>query len=172
MTTDSDVSSASNSSSAIDKTKAKSSESASRANTKNFDVTKFEAGSSKELLRLAAVKFRAEEINEKVKAYEPTDRDIYENLANDVYMRRIYSGMKLREREQRGVEEFRAWLVETGKEIPLGMTDHHYFDLRFLNLSDYDHEIAYKELWLNDKWLRERIIPLFEDPGKYLKLAN
>ena len=58
-------------------------------------------------------------------------------------MRRIYSGMKLKEREQSGVDEFRAWLAETGRPVPLGMTDDHNFDLRFLNLSDYDHEVTY-----------------------------
>ena len=87
-------------------------------------------------------------------------------------MRRIYSGMKLKEREQRGVDEFRAWLAETGRPVPLGMTDDHNFDLRFLNLSDYDHEVAYTELLQNDKWMREHLVPLFENPGKYLKFAN
>ena len=55
--------------------------------------------------------------------------------------------MTLTEDEQRGVDEFRAWLAETGKPIPLGMTDDHNFDLRFLNHSGYNHEVAYKELW-------------------------
>jgi len=53
----------------------------------------------------------------------------------------------LTEDEQRGVDEFRAWLAETAKPIPLGMTDDHNFDLRFLNHSGYNHELAYTELW-------------------------
>jgi len=118
------------------------------------------------------VKHRTEAIDEKVFEYEPTDADTFESLPDGSYVRRIYSGVELREREQRGVDEFRAWLVETGKEAPLGMTDHHNFDLRFLNLSNYNNELAYKELWLNDKWMREHLAPLLEDPGKYLKLAN
>ena len=95
---DSDTSNVSSTASASTTTATKAY--ASHVNTTNFNINKFEDGSSRELVRLAALRFRTEEINEKVKAYEPTDADIYESLPDGSYVRRIYSGMELREREQ------------------------------------------------------------------------
>ena len=39
-------------------------------------------------------------------------------------------------------------------------------------MGDYDNELAYEELLTADKWLREHLVPLFEDPGKYLEFAQ
>ena len=95
---DSDASSASSTASASTTTAAKAYASHVTTAT-NFDINKYEDGSPRELVRLAALRFRTEEINEKVKAYEPTDADIYESLPDGSYVRRLYSGMELRERE-------------------------------------------------------------------------
>lgn len=53
--------------------------------TTQFDVNKFEDGSAKELVRLAALKYKTEEIDEKIKAYEPTDEDTFERLSEGKY---------------------------------------------------------------------------------------
>ena len=65
--------------------------------------------------------------------------------------------------------------------MPRGLTDVHNFDLRSLYevLQYHRHEhrsletsqlqAAYDHLIDNDKWIRERLVPLLEDPGEALE---
>ena len=45
------------------------------------------------------------------------------------------------------------------------MNDGHNYDLRFLNLIDYDNVKAYGEMLQNIEFIRDVQIPLMEDPG-------
>ena len=45
------------------------------------------------------------------------------------------------------------------------MNDGHNYDLRFLNLNDYDNAKAYQEMVENVEFMANTQIPLIEDPG-------
>ena len=57
--------------------------------------------------------------------------------------------------------------------MPSGfMNDGHNYDLRFLNLIDYDNVKAYGEMLQNIEFIRDVQIPLMEDtPGPILDLV-
>ena len=51
------------------------------------------------------------------------------------------------------------------------MLDDHNYELRFLNLNDYNNEKALEEMIQNDKWMRESALARFEDPGWTMDVA-
>ena len=51
-------------------------------------------------------------MNDRVRAYTPTEEDLYFTIEDGRYVNRLYSGVKLREFEQKKVKEFRDWLTE------------------------------------------------------------
>ena len=56
--------------------------------------------------------------------------------------------------------------------MPSGfVNDGHNYDLRFLNLIDYDNAKAYDEMLQNIEFIRDVQIPLMEDPGPILDLV-
>lgn len=50
--------------------------------------------------------------------------------------------------------------------LPLGfLNDGHNYDLRYLNLLNYDNVAAYREMQQNIDFVQNNQIPLLEDPG-------
>ena len=104
-------------------------------------MNKYEDGSPLERLRLAATDSSIPKIvmNDRIRAYEPTEEDLYFTIEDGRYVNRIYSGVKLREFEEQKVKEFRDWITKSDLYMPTGFTDDHNYDLKFLNTMKYDH---------------------------------
>ena len=57
--------------------------------------------------------------------------------------------------------------------MPSGfLNDGHNYDLRFLNLLDYDNVKAYREMLQNIEYIRDVQVPLMEDPGPVFDLIE
>lgn len=67
----------------------------------HFDVSRYAEGSSLELLRQAAAQLPIPEtvMDARVRAYRPTEDELYFTIPDGRYVNRIYSGVKLREQE-------------------------------------------------------------------------
>ena len=125
-------------------------------------------GSIFKQLAEAAIKYRTQEISDEVMAFEPEEDDKFETISDGSYVRRVYYKQELRERERQGVDEFREWARANNKPVPEGMLDDHNYELRFLNLNNYNNEKALDEMIQNDAWMRESALARFEDPGERL----
>ena len=68
----------------------------------DLDMNKYADGSPLELLRQTAASLPVPAIvmNERIRAYRPTDEDLYLTLKDGRYVNRIYSGVELREFER------------------------------------------------------------------------
>ena len=56
--------------------------------------------------------------------------------------------------------------------MPLGYSDEHNYDYRYLLQNKFDKELAYNAIVENDRWLREDLIPLFEAYEEVLPLLE
>ena len=132
----------------------------------------FAEGSTYRELAQAAISLRTEDINEKVLSFEPSLKDIIFTVPNGRQARKIYYNQELEEHEIRGLEEFKAWIKENNKPLPMGMIDEHNFPLRFLSDNNYNNQFAYDRLLANDKWMKEEMLPMFKNPEKVIKTIN
>ena len=57
--------------------------------------------------------------------------------------------------------------------MPSGfLNDGHNYDLRFLNLLDYDNVKAYREMLQNIEYIRDVQVPMMEDPSSFFELIE
>ena len=59
-------------------------------------------------------------MNDRIRAFEPRPEDYYFTTEDGAYENLIFSGVELREREQKLLDAFRAWTVEQGLPVPIG----------------------------------------------------
>ena len=75
-------------------------------------MSSYAEGSPLELTRLTAAKLPTPEtvMNDSVRAYMPSEDELYFTIEDGRYVNRIYSGVQLREFEKKKVTAFRAWV--------------------------------------------------------------
>ena len=57
--------------------------------------------------------------------------------------------------------------------MPSGfLNDGHNYDLRFLNLLDYDNVKAYREMLQNIEYIKDVQVPMMEDPSPFFELIE
>ena len=73
-------------------------------------------------------------LNDLVREFVPTEQEIYLTLPDGRYVNAIYAGVQLREHERTQLRLFHEWISTSKKEeLPLGFSDGHHEELRFLN---------------------------------------
>jgi len=111
-------------------------------------------------------------MNDSVLAYEPSDEaELFQTLSDGRYIRRIFK-TELRDEERQKLDDFRAWVTDSGRELPLGYADEHNYDLRYLTQSNWDMEKAYEVIIENERFLREEMLPIldnFEDIRPFIE---
>ena len=131
-------------------------------------------GSSFEFARQAAAKlpFNDSVMNQAVLDYKiESDEPCFIQLSDGTYVYQMFK-LDLKEENKRVLDEFRAWVAESGRQIPLGYSDEHNYDYRYLLQNKFDKELAYNAIVENDRWLREDLIPLFESYEEVLPLLE
>lgn len=127
-----------------------------------------------ELTRLAAAKLPVPDyvMNDQIRALEVTEEDLYFTVSDGRYVNRIYSGVELREPERVEVEKFGAWVAENQLFMPSGFTDEHNYVLRYLNTAKQDYQQVYDDIIENDRYLRNVVVPLFENYENMIDLLE
>lgn len=87
--------------------------------------------------------------NERILAFEPKPEDFYFTASDGSYENIIYTGIELREADQIRRDEFRQWLKESNKQIPVGYQENNA-DIRIVNAKQGDFDKAYEDILIND----------------------
>ena len=82
-------------------------------------------------------------------------------------MNAIYAGVHLREHERTQLRLFYQWISSSKKELPLGFSDEHHEELRFLNTLGREYEHALERISDYDRWLKQELVPILEDFERY-----
>lgn len=91
-------------------------------------------------------------MNETVQKYEPTLDDTFFIIPSGDYQRLIFTGMKLRDREETHLNDFRNYLKTNNLEIPAGYDDESMLILRFLQKLHWDYKKAHAAIMENHEW--------------------
>ena len=111
-------------------------------------------------------------MNDRIRAFEPRAVDLYFTTEDNTYENLIFSGVSLKDREQKLLDAFRAWTQEQNLSVPLGYDTDDREDLRILACRSNDFQKAYDAMVLHDRDLRERLAPMLIDYESYLELLN
>jgi hypothetical protein len=91
-------------------------------------------------------------MNETIQKYEPTLDDTFFIIPSGDYQRLIFTGMKLRDREETHLNDFRNYLKTNNLEIPAGYDDESMLILRFLQKLHWDYKKAHAAIMENYEW--------------------